>query len=149
MKTQINNLINGVKQVRRDLSHPKYVSAKMATSPSRYAGTNHRIRQEIADRVIDENPTGLDIEMFGKKFHLDRFSSLSGKTIWFSAEISCEDFMLLSGYIINPFKNESSCTLKINNDMTVELYRFSRRDERCSWRCKDSLSIGEEFVTIL
>lgn len=149
MKTQINDLINGVKQVRRDLSHSKYIDAKAATSHVGYGGTNRIIRQEVADKVINENPTGLDIEMFGKKFHLDRFSSLSGKTIWFSTQISCDDFMLLSGYVINPFKNDSYCILEIKNDMTVELHRFSRRNELCQWRCKESLNIGEEFVTIL
>lgn len=149
MKTQISNLINGAKQIRRDLSHSKYINATAATSHIGYAGTNRSLRQEIADKVITENPDGMDIEISGRKFHLDRSSSLSGKTIWFSTEISLEDFMLLSGYAENPFKNEESFILTLNNDMTVDIQMFSRRNSLSQWKHRGNVSVGEEFVTIL
>lgn len=149
MKTQISNLINGTKLIRRDLSHSKYTNAGAATSHIGYAGTNSTLRKEIADKVIAENPNGMDIEMFGKKFHLDRSSSLSGKTVWFSTEINLEDFMLLSGYSENPFKYEVSFTLTLNNDVTVDIQMFSRRNNISQWRHRGTVIIGEEFVTIL
>ena len=149
MKTQISNLINGAKQIRRDLSHSKYINATAATSHIGYAGTNRTLRQAIVDKVIAENPDGMDIEMFGRKFHLDRSSSLSGKTVCFSTEINLEDFMLLSGYAENPFKNEESFTLMFNNDMTIDIQMFSRRNSLSLWKHRGNVSIGEEFVTIL
>lgn len=149
MKTQISNLINGTKLIRRDLSHSKYANAGAATSHIGYAGTNNTLRQEIANKVIAENPNGMDIEMFGKKFHLDRSSSLSGKTVWFSTEINLEDFMLLSGYSENPFKYEVSFTLTLNNNMTVDIQMFSRRNNISQWKHRGNVIIGEEFVTIL
>lgn len=42
MKTQIKNLINGCKDVCRMLEHPKYATAKQATSHIGYAGTNDK-----------------------------------------------------------------------------------------------------------
>ena len=149
MKTQISNLINGAKQIHRDLSHSKYINATAATSHIGYAGTNRSLRQEIADKVIAENPDGMDIEISGRKFHLNRFSSLSGKTIWFSTEISLEDFMLLSGYAETPFKNEDSFILTFNNDMTVDIQMFSRRNSLSQWKHRGNVGVGEEFVTIL
>lgn len=149
MKTQIENLINGSKQVRRDLSNSKYINCARATSHIGYAGTNRKDRKEIADKVIFENPNGLEIEMFGKVFHLEPETSLSGKTIWFSTSINFEDFMLLSGYNEKPFKNEASFTLSFNQDMTVCIHMFSRKNERGQWRYRSSFNIGEEFVTIL
>ncbi len=149
MKTQISNLINGAKQIHRDLSHSKYINATAATSHIGYAGTNRSLRQEIADKVIAENPDGMDIEISGRKFHLNRFSSLSGKTIWFSTEIRLEDFMLLSGYAETPFKNEESFILTFNNDMTVDIQMFSRRNSLSQWKHRGNVGVGEEFVTIL
>lgn len=149
MKTQISDLINGAKQIHRDLSHSKYINATASTSHIGYAGTNRSLRQEIADKVIAENPDGMDIEISGRKFHLDRSSSLSGKTIWFSTEISLEDFMLLSGYAAPPFKSEESFILTFNNDMTVDIQMFSRRNNLSQWKHRGNVSVGEEFVTIL
>lgn len=88
MKTQITDLINGTRDIRRDLSNPKYIDCPKATSHIGYVGTNFKLRAEIAEKVIAENPDGMDVEMFGKKFHLSRSSSLSGKTVWFSTEIT-------------------------------------------------------------
>lgn len=149
MKTKIENLINGSKRVRRDLSNLKYVNAAKSTSHIGYAGTNHEDRQEIADKVIAENPEYMDVEMFGKKFHLDRYSSTTGKTVWFSTEISLADFILLSGYSDSPFKHEARFVLKVNGDMTVEIQKFSRRNERAQWECRGYDIIDEAFIEIL
>lgn len=149
MKTQISDLVSGVKDIRRDLSHPKYANAPQATSHVGYGGTNSKIRQEIAEKVLSEHPDGMDIEMCSKRFHLDRSSSLSGKTVWFSTEIDSGDFLLLSGYKVVPFSNERSFTLLLNSDMTIEIQMSSRPNNRCQWKYRGCARIGEEFVTIL
>lgn len=150
MKTQISNLINGSKEIRRSLTHSKYINAAQATSHTGYAGSERKVRQEIADKVIAENLNGLDVEMFGKTIHLERNSSLSGKTVYFSTKLNLADFRLISGYTENPFsKYEGSFTLIFNNDMTVELQMFSRRNSNSQWKHRGSLYVDEAFVTIL
>lgn len=149
MKTQISELINGTNSIHRDLPHPKYNGAAQATDHLGYAGTNNVIRKEIADKVISENPNGLDIEIFGKKMHLNRNASLSEKTVWYTTEISLDEFLLFTGYKENPFKNEFSFTLKINGDMTVLIDKFTRRNERASWQHRGYDYIDEAFITIL
>ena len=151
MKTQINSLINGTRDIRRDLSNPKYIECPKATSHIGYAGTSLKLRAEIAEKVIVENPDGMDVEMFGKKFRLSRSSSLSGKTVWFSTEITIGDFMLLSGYAEFPFKQSKECkfALEINNDMNVLLHKWCRSNDKAQMRHRGYDYIDESFVTIL
>jgi len=141
MKTQIKNLINGQKKVRRDLSNEKYTAG--------FAGTKNNERNSIAQKIIEENPAGIRIECFGRDFFLKRSQSLSGKTVWFSCEISLEDFMLLSGYKLEPFEYESSFELSINPDMTVYLNKFTRKTPSNTWAERGHDAIDEAFITIL
>lgn len=151
MKTQITDLINGTRDIRRDLSNPKYIDCPKAASHIGYVGTNFKLRAEIAEKVIAENPDGMDVEMFGKKFHLSRSSSLSGKTVWFSTEITLDDFMLLSGYAASPFRQskESKFGLEINNDMNVLLHKWCRANDKAQIKYRGYDYIDESFVTIL
>lgn len=151
MKTQITSLINGAKDIRRDLSNPKYINCPKATSHIGYAGTNLKFRTEIAEKVIAENPDGMDVEIFGKKFRLSRSSSLSGKTIWFSTGITINDFMLLSGYTEFPFKRskEYKFELEINNDMNVLLHKWCRSNDKAQMKYIGYEYIDESFVTII
>lgn len=126
MKTQINSLINGTNSIRRDLFHSKYENAKQATDHLGYAGTNNVIRM-----------------------HLKKNASLSDKTVWFTTDISLDEFLLFTGHKENPFKNEFSFTLKINGDMTVLIDKFTRRNERASWQHRGYHYIDEAFITIL
>lgn len=151
MKTQITSLINGAKDIRRDLSNPKYINCPKATSHIGYAGTNLKLRTEIAEKVIAENPDGMEVEIFGKKFRLSRSSSVSGKTVWFSTEISIDDFMLLSGYAEVPFKQSKECkfALEINNDMNVLLHKWCRANENAKMKHRGYDYIDESFVKII
>nr|DAZ41775.1 MAG TPA: hypothetical protein [Caudoviricetes sp.] len=151
MKTQITSLINGTRNIRRDLSNPKYIDCPKATSHIGYAGTSLKLRAEIAEKVIAENPDGMDVEMFGKKFHLLRSASVSGKTVWFSTEISPDEFMLLSGYAELPFKQSKECkfALEINNDMNVLLHKWCRANENATMKHRGYDYIDEAFVTII
>ena len=149
MKTQISNLINGARGTRRDLSNKKYESAKKTTLG--YKGTNFKLRCEIIQKVVSENPDGMDVLILGKEFHLSRYSSLTGKTVWFKTNITLEDFMLLSGYKENPFKEskESKFGLEINSDMNVVLHKWARANEKAKMKHRGFDYIDEAFVTIL
>lgn len=149
MKTQISNLINGRTNVRRDESHNKYATAALATTPfSKYVGSPIELRDEIGEKVVTENPDGLNAEIMGHKFHLDRHASCSGKTVWFSTELTPEEHELLMGEPY-PSNNEWRSILTIDSLMYVEVSRFMRRSEKAQWKQKASIYIGEEFVTIL
>ena len=149
MKTQISNLINGYANVRRDETNAKYATAAPSTAPfSKYAGSPVKLREEIGEKVVTENPGGLDAEIMGRRFHLDRHASCSGKTVWFSAELTPEEHELLMGEPY-PSNNEWRSTLTIDSLIYVEVPRFMRRNERQQWKQKASMYIGEEFVTIL
>ena len=149
MKIQISNLINGYANVRRDETNEKYTTAVPATAPfSKYAGSPIKLREEIGDKVRAENPDGLDAEIMGRRFHLDRHASCSGKTVWFSAELTLEEHGLLMGEPY-PSNNEWRSALTIDSLMYVEVSRFMRRSEKAQWKQKASMYIGEEFVTIL
>jgi hypothetical protein len=149
-KTQISALINGSKSVRRDLSNPKYINAPKSTSFGDYAGSNNEIRKSISDKVFSENGETLNIKICGINLILQKQSSGSGKTNWFSSQITEEQFIVIAGYERKPFnKHEGSYSITINNDMTVVLHKSSRRNEKCTWKFKGYDYVGEEFVTIL
>lgn len=149
MKTQISNLINGRANVRRDESHNKYATAALATTPfSKYVGSPIELREEVGGKVLAENPNGMDVEILGRKFHLDRHASCSGKTVWFSAELTPEEHELLMGEPY-PSNNEWRSTLTIDSLMYVEVSRSMRRSEKAQWKEGASMYLGEEFVTIL
>ena len=149
MKAQISHLVNGYANVRRDETHSKYTTAAPATAPfSKYAGSPARLREEIGAKVIAENPDGLDVEIMGRTFHLDRHASCSGKTVWFTAKLTPEEHELLTGEPY-PSGNEWQSTLTIDSLMYVKVTRFMRRNEKQQWRQKASMYLGEEFVTIL
>lgn len=149
MKTQISNLINGYANVRRDETNAKYATAAPSTAPfSKYAGSPIRLREEIGDKVRAENPDGMDVKIMGHRFHLKRNASCSGKTIWFSTELTPDEHELLMGEPY-PSNNEWRSTLTIDSLMYVEVSRSMRRSERQQWKQRASMYIGEEFVTIL
>ena len=149
MKTQISNLVNGYANVRRDETNAKYTTAAPATAPfSKYAGSPKKIREQVGEKVVTENPDGLDAEIMGHRFHMDRHASCSGKTVWFSTELTPEEHELLMGEPY-PSGNEWQSTLTIDSLMYIEVSRFMRRSEKAQWKQKASIYIGEEFVTIL
>lgn len=146
MKTQITSLINGSVNVRRDLSLNKYMMAN--TKSNRFVGTNYALRNEIAQKIIDENPDGMDVEIFGCKLHLTRKASCSGKTIWYNTILTDNEFEQITGATY-PSDNMWESVLTINGDMTVEVTRWMRRNDKQQWKEMGTTYIGEEFVTIL
>lgn len=147
MKTQIKNLINGSKRVLRNLEDPKYIDAKAATSHVGYAGTNHNERALVAAAVREENRGGMNAEIRGIDLHLDYEESLSGKTCWWTAELTPEQYEALGGSNVGG----SACErfqVMISMDCTVEISRFGRGNDRQQWRQTNRIEIDESFVVI-
>ena len=150
MKTQISHLINGQKDVVRDLNHPKYNNASPATSHVGYAGSSHEEREEIANKVFDTNPHVLTVNVKGVVLNLHPYSSLSGKTRYYSASLTESEFMTILDLEHKPFnKHEGGYSLEVSCDMTVKLNKFSRRNENATWKFRGSINLGEEFIQIL
>ena len=150
MKTQISHLINGQKDVVRDLNHTKYNNASPATSHIGYAGSSHTEREETANKVFESNPNTLTVNIKGIVVNLHQYSSVSGKTRYYSGTLTESEFMAILGLERKPFnKHEGGYSLEISSDMTVKLNKFSRRNENAMWKFRGSINIGEEFVIIL
>lgn len=145
MKTQISNLINGMKNVIRKEEDAKYLTAKQATSHVGYAGTNREERNRISEMVYSENSEIMNIEINGEKITLNRKSSTTGKTIWYSAEVS-EDF---ARKFVNTDGRLRSYLLEITPSCEVVIYKHVRGNERQQWRLSYTQYIDESFVTIL
>lgn len=144
MKTQIYNLINGMENVDR-IESAKYLNAKQATSHVGYAGTNRKERMKVAEKVYSENGDIMEIEINGEKFALNRKSSTTGKTEWYSAEVS-EDF---AKQFINTDGNIRSYSLVITHSCEVLIDKYVRSNERSQWRLSYTQYIDESYVTIL
>ena len=149
MKTQITSLINGAANIRRDLANGKYINAPKSTSVGDYSGSSNEMRKGIAKKVMAENADGMKVEILGRKYTLSKKQSTTGRTEWFSSEISQDDFELLAGHGSPISKNESKYYLTINADMTVRLTIVSRRSENAEWKDRGGMYIDESFVTIL
>ena len=147
MKTQIQNLINGAKNIIRKEGHEKYLTAKPATSHNGWAGTNRDWRAKIAAKVHEENPDGMTIKACGHMIELRYSESGSGKTWKWAAELTREQYTDLGGsYTDGTIK---SYLLVIFTDCTVMLYSFTKKTEGSQWRQSNMTYLDEAFITIL
>lgn len=149
MKTQISNLINGSKNVIRFENHSKYQSASPATSHVGYAGTNSRERNEIAERVYNENGDNLHIIVRGIELNMPIHKSVSGKTWSWGTELSSEQYKAICGEPWGIGKDLNSYTFTISDDCTVHASVYHRKNERQEWKHGYTYDIDEAFVTIL
>lgn len=149
MKTQIGNLINGAKNVIRDFSCEKYETAKQSTSHIGYAGTNIKERQEIAMRVYEENGDTLHIIVRGIELRLKIHKSFSGKSWWWQTELTDEQYSTICKTSIGVGAKLNSYSLIVNDDCTVCVHTFHRRNECQTWKPGYTHNIDEAFVTIL
>ena len=106
----------------------------MATSHIGYAGTDSAIRRDIAAKVIAENPEYMRIDILGREYILKASYSCSGKSVYYSAGISDEDFTHITGYA-QPFTYEHSFSLFISCDMYVQVNMFTRKTPAAQWKC--------------
>lgn len=143
MKTQIATLINGRMNVVRDLKCEKYAGI------NEIAGTNSTIREEIARKVIEENHDGMDIEVKGVRLHLGRYASCSGKTTWYNTKITREQYISITGNDFPDSRLQWCAYFDLSMDMIPRVTRFSRRNERATWKQKQDIVLDESFITIL
>lgn len=133
MKTQINKLISGRKNVIRPMEIRGII-----------IGSSGKERAEIAKRVNEENENGLLIRLMGMEIWLRKELSCSGKTITYIAELSEEDYMFLMGITEPPYtKALGSYYIMINADMSVDLLRANEQ------RVTYSVGVAEEMIEIL
>lgn len=142
--TQIGKLINGCKNVIRDENNEKYINAPQATSHVGFAGSG-AVRSEVAAAVFSENGETMDVKLCGHPLTLTRHSSVSGKTQWYSCELSEE----LASMFVSTDGNERIYSLIIYEDCTVEVQKFVRKNDRCQWRLSWHQYIDESFIEIL
>lgn len=147
MKTQISTLINGRKNVIRNMEDPKYINAKPASSHVGFAGTNRDERNEVAGKVHDENRDGMTIIARGIELILSIAYSVSGKSWSWSCQITEDQYKALGGiYTDGTLKAHS---LQINMDCTVTLYSFTRKSDAAAWRQSNMTDLDESFIQIL
>lgn len=152
MKTQIFNLINGNKNVIRLASHPKYATAKMASSHVGFAGTNRKDREAVAAKVFEENGEEMTVAIHNIVLTLHRRSSTTGKTSWYSCDLTSDEFQLITcGHTYEwpsdmKFKNFD---IRINQDCTITATRFGKKSEGAEWKAREWMDIDEAFITIM
>lgn len=145
MKAQINSLINGAKNVIRKTDDAKYINAPKATSHVGYGGTNRDIRAEIAEKVFAENGETMTILLEGIKIEMKRYTTTTGKTSSYSADIPEE----IAQKYVNTDGNERSYEVLMHSDCTMTINKYVRKNERCNWRHSMWQDIDESFVEIL
>ncbi len=152
MKTQIFDLINGAKNVIRNLSASKYAGCPAGTS-AEFAGTTIRERTEVAEAVKHENPEALRINVRGVELVLqaDR-AKTSGRIVNYCADITAAQWCKITGRgaeCLEIYKFETSFCFRVNADMTAEALIFARKSPGAMWRTRKYEYIDESFITIL
>lgn len=152
MKTQICGLINGAKNVIRDLNSSKYAGCPAGTS-AEFAGTMLRDRAAVAEAVKLENPETLRINVRGVELDLqaDR-AKTSGRIVNYCANITASQWCTITGRgaeYLEIYKFETSFIFRINADMTAEALIFARKSPLAMWRTRKYEYIDESFITIL
>lgn len=147
MKTQISHLINGRKNVIRNMDDPKYVSAKPATSHNGFAGTNIQEREAVSKKVYHENPEVLSIITRGIALTLPIAYSCTKKSWSWGCELSEEQYTALGGTFTNG--TLKAYRLIVHMDCTVSLYSFTRKSEAAQWRQSNMTDLDESFIQII
>lgn len=117
MKTQINTLNNGcIDSVK--------------------CGTNSEERSAIAAKVFAENPESITVTCNGVTLTMKKSSSISGKTSWYSCEVTEEVLNALEGCRpeCQRYSFESSFTLKITDDCRVLVEKCTRKSPGATWK---------------
>lgn len=150
-KTQISTLINGSRGVVRNIKDEKYLACPKGTS-SDFAGTPLKEREEIANKVKDENPDELHVVVRGVNLTLKASKTVtSQRIISYDTEISAEQWQRITGYIgsISDYKYETRFEFHINTSMMPEVSLYARKTEGAVWKWRSSSFIDESFITIL
>lgn len=112
MKTQINEIVYG--------------------SPST-VGTPHAIRAQIEKAIFTENPAHIVLKIEGIFFLLKKAKSLSGKTEWFSCEISTDSAKKICGYKCDPFVFKSKAALEFTGSEVI-VHWWTKKTNGSQWK---------------
>lgn len=117
MKTQISTLQNGCIE-------------------GSACGSNSEERAAIAAKVFDENPESITVTCNGLTLTLKKGTSTTGKSSWFSCDITEAELNVLEG--VRPecrrYTFESSFTLMIMGDCRVLVQKMTRKSVSASWK---------------
>lgn len=152
MKTQIFDLINGAKNIIRDLSASKYAGRPAGTS-AEFAGTAIKERAAVSEAVKLENPEALRVNVRGVELVLqaDR-AETSGRIVNYYSDITPAQWCAITGRSaesLKIYKFETSFSFRINADMTAEVLIFARKSPAAMWRTRNNEYIDESYITIL
>lgn len=149
MKTQISSLINGSETTVRNLNAGKYAENPIGffcgkQNVPQFGGSTSEERQEVAQAVAIENPTSMHIVANGVELTLTRHNSSTGKSWRWEAEISAEEYAIITGTAAPEWQHKGAVNrygIIIYDNCTVEFWAMSG---------KKSLIrvIGEEFIEI-
>jgi hypothetical protein len=129
MKTQINHLVSGTTGI---------------------VGTSMAIRQEVGKKVLEENGDILRIMIKGVELEMHRSCSGSGKSWWWTAELTEEQYAIITdGNTLGVSTRINSYSLSISQDLRITAYVSHRANERQQWRQGWSQLIQESNITIL
>ena len=129
MKTQINHLISGTTGI---------------------VGTSTAIRQEVGKKVLEENGDILRITIKGVELEMHRSCSCSGKSWWWTAELTTEQYAIITDNNTLGISTQlNSYSLVISQDLHATAYVYHRANERQQWRSGWSHSIKQSNITIL
>lgn len=151
MKTQISNLINGSENTIRDLSSEKYIDNPIGfycgkNNVPQNGGTPMPERTAVAKAVAEENPSEMRVVARDITLTLSRHNSASGKSWGWQAEITPEQYKILTGEEAPVWTHNNAVNhyaLIVHGNCTVEV------DANDGGKKGHSRVLGEEFIEIL
>lgn len=148
MKTQIANLINGSKNVIRNMEDTKYNTAKAATSHDGYAGTNREERESVAAKVYAENGDTLNVTAKGIALTMPIQRSTTGKSWSWNCDLTEEQYTAMGGTLTEGTLKSYALTVTMNCEVIIR--SFTRKSEAAQWREVGPMTyLDESFIQIL
>jgi hypothetical protein len=150
MKTQIQDIINGAENVIRMENHPKYINSKV-NSCGNFVGTAVDERNAIGEKIFAENGDEMRANIRGVELTLHRHSSSTGKTSWYSSELTPDEYAIICTG--NTFEWPADMKFKsfditIGKDCTVTVTRYGKKSEGATWKAREWNDLDGAFVTI-
>lgn len=150
MKTQIDNLINGMKGVWRKLEHPKYINAPKTTSRNDFAGTCSITRNQVAEQVYKENPNELRIYCDGITITLKPKYSCRGNFQGWGTELTPIQYLaVMRRELADEGEWEQAADMEISAACLVKVTRFARKSPKSQWHFRTETYIDEAFIEII
>lgn len=128
MKTQINTLVSGTTGI---------------------VGTSSAIRKEISEKVLAENGDTLRVIVKGVELELQRSCSCSGKSWWWSAELTEEQHLAIVDGSMAGVGRLNRFHFSLDSDCRATVQVWHRSNELKKWRYGYMHTIQEANILIL